>query len=342
MNIWGKINSTLIFFICSVTMHIQICNASTCSTSTFNYKNILDNLSEKEMIDLREFLWTIVTEFECGYVLFGNKPICFMGYASIGNDSVGMMKHYASVALQNGIKSWRKLGLPFESKNYILHEYNCIDQNMSECNKILLINKKELLKVVNENLTLFKYILGHTISAEGLLKKLSDCNSEEGMFSILKNNKVLVGIVLGFGVNNALLVNRQELISEALSKANIDLYSCDDQIDQVLHDNPSLGSTFGNHSLSDEYKKLNEQICFSSTILESECPRLSFGCIPEDKETIALINHYEDIQLKIIKILESKDFIFEVLDKFYSNDTTSFMNCQSEFGNKKTRLNIFL
>jgi FKBP-type peptidyl-prolyl cis-trans isomerase len=335
---WKMLSNAFLIFTCLLSISIRN-YAIADNVAISNYQHILASLSEEDKLYLHEFLWTILTEYECGYVLYGKKPICFMGYASIGNHSVGMMKHYSSAALQNGIKTWRKLGLKFESAGFMLHESKCSNNIIEECNKILLINKKHFIDTVNENLTLFQYILGPKVTAKALLNKLTGPNSNEGMNSVLKNNKVLIGIVLGFGVKNALLVNRQELISAALFKYRIDLDSEDvSRFDEILQQDPSLEISFDNPSLFNEFKDLDERICLSSKCLEMECPRLFFGCIPEDKDTIALINHYEDVQLKIIKVLESKNFVTDVLDKFYGHETKPLTAYQTTFEKNKTNL----
>ena len=140
------------------------------STNEFYLSNALFNKSKEDTTILQEFLMDLLANTECGYVLYGKKPLCFIGIKRVGRDFVGMIGHYHSVAISNGIQAWENLQLPKESKNYILH----ISSDPSEKNPVfIMINRSAFLQAVNENLSLFQYILGPEVTAAKLLNKLT-------------------------------------------------------------------------------------------------------------------------------------------------------------------------
>ncbi len=76
------------------------------------------------------------------------------------------------------------------------------------------INISKLKEVIDQNINLFRYVLGATVETEQLVNKIAYSN--ERLEDILNNDLVLTGIVLGFGTHNSLVGGRLETI-EALS-----------------------------------------------------------------------------------------------------------------------------
>ena len=114
-----------------------------------------------------------------------------------------------------------------------------------------------------------------------------------------------MGILLGFGANNALFVNRQELLLERAME----------------HAEKNLTVSFGYSSLEQEAGDLDKKIALSSYRLEKYLPQFYFGHVLSDDRGLnnssELIIGYEDTQKRIRKILNS-DFLLEnVLERFY-------------------------
>lgn len=62
------------------------------------------------------------------------------------------------------------------------------------------------LSIVSKHLNIFKEKLGSNLTPETLLKKIEDTRK---FASIIKNDEVLWGILLGYGVHNAKLYDRK-------------------------------------------------------------------------------------------------------------------------------------
>jgi len=97
----------------------------------------------------------------------------------------------ASVYLREGAIVWKALN--FKQSDIIVHVYDKPDS---------------LAKV---------WVLGPNVTAEGLLEQLT--NPRETFYSVLKDDKVLIGILLGFGPQNAIHVSRLENLEEMLYSA---------------------------------------------------------------------------------------------------------------------------
>jgi len=270
--------------------------------SELEYKQILSDLSQPDREILEDFFKAMLANSEGGYVLYGNKPICFEAILLGDYDPLGNRHHRMYNLLNCGISTWEKVGLPKASQKFFLHVYQ--KENLSDgWTHILLINRSAYYRVVNQNIVLFKYVLGPQLTPEALLEQLT--NPSTDFFTVLKNDKVLVGILLGFGTNNALFVNRKELLLESQ--------------EEHLQKDPTV--SFGYSSLEQESDDLEQKIVSSSYRLEKYLPQLYFGNVRSDDKDLnnsaELINDYENTQKRIQKILNS-DFLLEnVLERFY-------------------------
>lgn len=267
-----------------------------------SHKQILSHLSQPDREILENFFRVMLTSSEGGYVLYGSKPICFESIPNGNYDLLGSMGHHMWTLLSLGISTWEKVGLPKASEKYILHLYH--PEGASESSShFLLINRSAYDQVVNQNIALFKYVLGPQVTSEALLEQLT--NPSVDFFTVLKNDKVLVGILLGFGTNNALFVNRYELLHEPS--------------DEQSQNN--LAASFGYSSLEQEVADLGQKIVPSSYRLEKYFPRLYFGHVSNDgshsNNNTELISDYENVQKQLQKILKSEFILETVLDRFY-------------------------
>ncbi len=170
------------------------------------------SLSKDETIILEQFFDILVRLSEGGYVLFGKKPICINGFRTVDSFSIANDTHKESVYLREGAAIWKKIS-DGNFSNFLIHVYDNCDSLVDNCIHILFINKQLFYQTVEKNLSLFQYVLGPDLTPESLLEKLT--NSHETFHNVLKNDKVLIGILLGFGTQNSLLVSRIENIQEA-------------------------------------------------------------------------------------------------------------------------------
>jgi hypothetical protein len=252
----------------------------------------LDSLTRAESGILEAFFRTLFTESQGGYVLYGNKPVCIEAFPVREEGSIFLAKwiHVMSIKLKEGALLWKKLDLNKYSKDFLVFIYE--KPVFEKWIDFVIINKREFLQIVEENLPLFQYVLGPKVTPSELLAKLTD--PHETFYSVLHDDKVLIGILLGYGTENALFVSRKENIQETVSI-------------------PSFGFT----SLHDEDSWLRTGSLLSEDMSEQKSPPMPcFGCY-ENKKTKALIKEYKKSQKQIAKTLQSDNFLEQVLSRFF-------------------------
>lgn len=260
-------------------------------------QNLLNSLATEELSVLDTFFRTLFVESQGGYVLYGNKPICIDGFPIREEGTVFLAKriHVFSTKLKEGALLWKKLGLNQYCKNYALFVYD--KPVFDKWVDLIVINKSAFYRTVEENLPLFQYALGPKVSPGELLLKLTDSN--ETFHSVLHDDRVLIGILLGYGTQNALFGSRTENINDCATM-------------------PSFG-----------FSSLNEEICWlekggalSVDFSEEKEPLLPwFGCY-ENQETKVLIEGYKQAQKRISKVLKSEHFLETVLSKIFEQKIT--------------------
>ena len=304
---------TLAFIICSIS-----CQAI--------------ELSSEETIALEQFFRVLIEKSEGGYVLNNNKPICVQGYYKEDYFQNEHEQHANSVCLREGAAKWKNLKLNDKNSNIIIHVYNNEDELVKNSIHILFINKKLFHETVQNNLPLFQYVLGPDITSQTLLIKLTDPN--ETFHSTLKNDKVLIGILLGFGPQNSLYISRIENLHEALlspeqpplksklSKIEEAPFELRQQflLNEGMSDQKISIPSPGNLSLLEELRELNNKIEISSPKLSKEYPQFIFGRLKEHKESDKLVNSLEMSQLQIRMLLNSNNFLKDVLSLMYPGE----------------------
>ncbi len=301
----------------------------------------VNTISEEDAATLEVFFRALVAESEGGYVLFNRKPICANGILLSKSRTVMTPGHKMAVALYQGLKAWKN----FESDRHaILIRAFSSD---GDCQSVIMLNKEEFLKTVAENASLFRYILGPTITPESLLR--TTLNEKSDFFRIYKDNKVLIGIILGFGLDNALLVSReeniqlafdrlcekppsqrrQELIPHLSQECRYSLFfERSPKVDPVLE--PSLGFK----SINEEYLAIRNGIELASEKLCAQPAAFYFGWAKDNPKNLTFISELEETQAKIRKLLCSPNFLTDVLKLITGKE----FNCQAPLS-KKLSLN---
>ncbi len=162
-----------------------------------------------------EFLFRSSFEYDgLGYVLFGDKPISALAYLEKSprvDDIYSMLNSVnalepAELRFMRGVVVWEKYQHLFPMKNFAwIKCKNFID---NEYDSILFINKKALLKIIQQHLDDFRMVLGKNVTPESLLKRI--LISDDVFGEVLKGHQGLIGTVLGFGRHNAWLFHQRE------------------------------------------------------------------------------------------------------------------------------------
>ncbi len=168
-------------------------------------------MSVQERFYLRKFFKKVVCNDQWGYALFFDKPVSLAGFF-LKCPSQEILHPYSNKLMKKGWKVWKKHAYSFPSSHFLLCEEIDSSAESILC-KVYLINKPAFLKVVNENLTIFKNRLGENFSPE---KLLSEIENTKTLTPHLEHDEGLLGIVLGFEVNSSLLFGaRAPLTSQA-------------------------------------------------------------------------------------------------------------------------------
>lgn len=284
------------------------------------------NLSNQDAFILETFFRTMLQDSEAGYVLYGKKPICIHGFRVEDTFIYENEPHKIGIYLREGALKWKSLPVNSPSENNIIHVYNHRDTLARNYRHILFINKKLFLETVEQNLPLFQYVLGPDITPSKLLEHLTD--PEKSFHSVLKNDKVLIGIILGFGTENSLYVSRIENLEDSLFSSEKVPYrgplsylaAGRPAFEQMLllNDGSSLECmdmtpSFGYHSLKEEIEGLCQKIDIPSQKLVRESPAFIFGRLKNHKKTDLFVEELEVAQEKIQSLLASSTFLKDVL-----------------------------
>ncbi len=193
---------------------------------------------------------------------------------------------------------------------------------------LLIINRKLLLSTIRENLPLFQYVLGPTITPEFLLEAL--LSPGKAFCEVLDYDRVLIGIVLGYGVQNALFGSRLEnILYDGMCILDTppfapQVHLCLDEASKETllfldnEENPDWkkGSKFqkpsaGFNSLQQEKRAIENRLVFSSERLVDESPNFVFACL---KENQAFLRALEETQEKIRDLLQTPDWFEMTLE----------------------------
>ncbi len=305
-----------VFFLVLMSCH-SICH-STCRSTPY--------VSQSNSAILDVFFRTLFEKSEAGYVLYGKKPVCIIGFRVIDILSPNSYTHRTSVALKEGACVWKRIS-PKES-NILVHVYDHNDSLAKNCIHVLVINKRLFHKTVQENLPLFQYVLGPDVTPEKLLDAL--IAKDASFSSVFKNDNVLIGIILGFGTQNSLYGSRMEFIQDYLMsgehppfRQNIDhlpeeyqglkdvvlFFSQQSQPQTTARVSPS----FGYQTLKEEFHELTRKTQLSSHVLVNENPPFHFAMLKNDSYNAAFVKELEVTQSKIRELLHSPNFLKNVL-----------------------------
>ncbi|NGX61613.1 MAG: hypothetical protein K940chlam9_01100 [Chlamydiae bacterium] len=275
-----------------------------------------EKISIEDATYLSPFFKLLLENTESGYVFYDKKPICIQAF-SPNNILLENEFHKFSASVWGASKI---LTRPiFHSKN-ICFRINHKDEY------ILSVNRFLFLKVVRENLALFQYVLGPSVTPESLLELLLAENSSFN--AVFNDDQVLIGIVLGYGVQHSLFVGRLEKIMESAFARDVPPLSskvalCDDSWkemllftseDENIVNNKFLKPGFGFSSLSEEQEGLMKKIDLPSEQLTNQKPSFIFGCVNNLEENKQRIDELEETQKDIIKLMQSPTFLQDILE----------------------------
>lgn len=267
----------------------------------------IEKIPHEQKITLEHASKNILTSVfaTLGYVLYGNKPMCIVGAYEFSKIPNAQASCDINITELKWFDFLTGLNIQPQDKKHPFIE--CKSQYLRH---LIFINRNLFVETVNKNLPLFRSILGRTLTAESFLDTL--LKSGDHFYDTLKSNKLLLGILLGYGTQNALLVSREEDLTCELGddRTHFPFKSYETFIgfQQV----PSIGFS----TIQEEQEKLSSLIEVSTNIKDFDyCPIPNFGCDPSLKETKDLLSVYEKNREKIIKIVKEGNVLAKLLKR---------------------------
>ncbi len=286
-------------------------------TSLSEVQAFIQELSPGQRKLLTDFLRTMVESYS-GYTVYGDKPMALEGYA-IYPFGATFAPFPSTISKIKGIELWKDLNVPLHDKEYLFVIFHA-----NKYCHLVSINRRAFLKTVNENISLFRYVLGPSLTAENLLQNLIDAGDD--FYHVLKDDNALLGILLGYGTQNSINHARDEIVIDANGCTRTDkfpflsqtmLMHCSQLPKAAIH-TPSLGF----QTLNQEHKMFEESMKISRDLKPfQEYPIPFFTCDPNSKETQDLLTTYEQNRKAVIRALEEDDFLEQTLCKLFT--TTS-------------------
>jgi hypothetical protein len=256
---------------------------------------ILASIPSEDLEVLKEFFRDLLFLQGFAYTLFGDKPVSIENY-----DRDNPQKPDVFATSCKGYTAWKKYAHLFPQEHYIFvfHE-----PTGKETYEMTLINKKAFLHMVDEHKNKFLALLGPAITAEKLLSQLIQNGCFEN--TAIKNREDLIGILLGYGENNASLFQRRSEIAGRIASLK----------------KKDTTPTAGYCSTEDELKALNAHLRpFSNEqrklLRYMHLP--SFVADPNHQETMQLKKKYMQQRKQITQHFSHKDVLEVVFERLSS------------------------
>ena len=268
-------------------------------------------ISLEDQMILDCFFRTLVQKHCAGHVLYGSKPLCFVGFSQTDLfsflPSLGLNRH--DLVMQMGLSTWKKYASLFPMNEFALIDYQEPGGNVT----ILLINKRSLIqRVKNELCRIDHFYLRDDVAEEFLGKIL---RRDPSFFEEFEKNEEMKGILLGYGANNAKLFARKmkiwNALGEAKHKGRIYRIKPKKFTLNILH--PSKGFSSLREEL--EFLDAKSRILNNSSSNFNFSPRVGFVADNFDSETKKLRKRYQLEQRQIPSLYANGDFLITTLAK---------------------------
>lgn len=280
-----------------------------CKLYAQDVQSVLSNISVEDKKDLSTFFSFIMKGNHLAYTLFGEKPISLAAYFTKTpyNNVLIIKSSDGSLAIEY-LKIWKKHENKFNIKNFLFIEEKSID--CPDVNNIVLINKKEFVKIVDRNIDIFKKILKWDVTGLKLLNKIEE---NKKFIEHIQNSQLLWGILLGYGVHNAKLFDR---------RCQLEYFVEDDDLvlqKTILMKPPE--PTEGFSSIEEEYDFLKAHLTLfgSHNYSPLMIGTVHFMADHEHAETKILAKKYAEMRSKIALIYAENEFLEVTLSKLTSD-----------------------
>jgi hypothetical protein len=271
-----------------------------CSTTAFFIRKesrsnrILHHLSDEEKHCLSVFLRITLFSENFAYVLFGNKPIAFTSCEKSAPSFSFSDSFLSPLDLEEkkGFEVFKKIQHSFCSKNIIV-KITEDDNNLF----LLMINKKNLLNMLQKHIDDFKQILGAQTTVESLFSRITTGN--EYLADVIDKHEALLGILLGYGRNNSWLFYQKRTLAMKLNEFSPPRKR-NNTLEKKLDDIIQNTTAFSNNSREKKYILKNPLVVL---------PLPGFMVDPHSLETQQLKEIYGKNRQNMKRIFSQQDFV---------------------------------
>lgn len=282
----------------------------------------LQAIPSKDRLEIERFFSYLLCENEFGYTLFGNKPISIAAVSAKPN-----LSETDRFMIEKGWNLWLKYRHLFPSNRFILKR-DILGEN--QCVTISIINKSLVYKAIKNNLEIFQKYLG-TSDVTAIFERI--CEGDRCIFDLATPHpQAVIGILLGYGVSNALNFQRESELFEGLHRQSPPLAS-----DKIDHDAPNF-QTFLKAYGKPKYRlrsKVPSIVSFHREMKEIFETRKSFGMSEyldkfetpgfacwDSSETENLKDEYKHTRAVIRDAYKNGSFLETTLKQWMASDET--------------------
>lgn len=262
----------------------------------------INNVPHRDLNNIKYLFENLIDDHDYSYTIFGSKPMSLADFClevpkdrpfySWIKSQVFLFKRKAS------LRAWYKYRNEFDLKDFIfLDEEN---DWIKDCLVLFLINKKNMLRILDDHKSIFREELGQSFSPESFLEKLE--KKEISVAKAINKSQKLMGIMLGYGIRNASLFQERFDIMKAIWKREKDGLPEDKALTQKLAEFETQCGDFS---------ELEEDAIIHP---------LYFLADVSHPETIALKHQYEQERQKIIELKKKPNFMNLVLERLVTSE----------------------
>lgn len=250
-----------------------------------------------------------------GYALYGEKPVYLGSFCQPEWLMPGSSEHEEATNTLLALKILKTIIPNQKTADYML-VFNDSNDVSPQSNEFMIINRKAFIRVVEENLLLFKSKFGHDVTPARLIENLISPN--KGFSYLFGKEIALQGIVLGYGTDNSITYERgSSLIEIVTSRSPL---SPPNKLPPPPATEAEMILTIENNpGTQQNWKKIKEEtndFSYYKSLGTEDKLKIPFSFKQNSEETKALLNAYRKAQNRVSKILEKNNFLIHILKKF--------------------------
>lgn len=167
-----------------------------------NTSELLSTIPEQDRKDLAYLFYDLVENNHFGYVLFDDKPAALAGYFTLTPWENIIECDDKDGVFQNKWKVWEKWRDRLKIEKYLLIKEPA---PFSDCEFIILINKKLFIKLLENHKSIFENILNVKLNPQEFFREI--VLGKKTFLESIQNNQTIWGLILGYGLHNSVFFN---------------------------------------------------------------------------------------------------------------------------------------